>query len=236
MRLAVMQPYFLPYIGYWQLIAAVDKFVILDDVNYINRGWIARNRIACNGQPCWLTLPLQGASQNKLICELDIKHDDGWRSRMLKTIRQNYHKAPCFEPTFALFEGVLSDAQGNLSEYLAKSIAQVAKFMGVETEIIPTSRIFPKGNLKGSERIIDLCKRAGAAEYINPPGGRELYDPRDFHAAGIELSILCPQLVDLPLLSGVSDGTVLSILDMLMLNPRPTVLKHIMESRDLERV
>ena len=83
MRIAVMQPYFLPYIGYWQLIRAVDTFVILDDVNYINRGWINRNRISIRGEPCWMTLPLVGASQNKLISEINLLPDDGWKSRLV---------------------------------------------------------------------------------------------------------------------------------------------------------
>ena len=77
-----MQPYFLPYIGYWQLLRAVDTFVVLDDVNYINRGWINRNRIAVSGEPCWMTLPLIKASQNKLISEIDLLPDDGWKSRL----------------------------------------------------------------------------------------------------------------------------------------------------------
>ena len=83
MKVAIMQPYFAPYIGYFQLIAAVDVFVVLDDVNYIKGGWINRNKVLCHGKPTWLTVPLQGASPNKKIFELEIAPDNGWKKKML---------------------------------------------------------------------------------------------------------------------------------------------------------
>ena len=229
-----MQPYFLPYIGYWQLIAAVDVFVLLDDVHYINRGWIARNRIASGGRAQWLTLPLQGASQNRLICDLDLVADDGWRARTEKTVRYSYSKAPCFDSTFSLFSELLVQAQGNLSLFLATSIARIASLLGVGTEIIPTSRVFPKGELRGQQRIIDICKRLGATEYVNPPGGTELYEAGEFREAEIGLYFLRPQLADSGLLSGASDGTILSILDTLMMNDVGAVARCVSESRTFE--
>jgi hypothetical protein len=234
MRVAIMQPYFLPYIGYWQLIAAVDVFVLLDDVHYINRGWIARNRIAIAGKAQWLTLPLQGASQNRLICDLDLLADDGWRARMEKTVRHAYSKAPCFEETFAPFAEMLGGAQGNLSAFLAKSIAQIASLLGVRTKIIPTSKAFPKGELRGPQRIIDICKRLGATEYVNPSGGTELYDAREFHEAEIRLYFLGPPLADSGLRSGSGDGTTLSILDTLMMNDIGAVSRFFSNNLTLE--
>ncbi len=218
-KLAIMQPYFFPYPGYWQLLAAVDTFVILDDVNFINRGWINRNRIAINGEPSWLTVPLQGASQNKLICDIEIALDDGWKKRMLRTLTTAYAKAPYSADVLALFEHWLAHADGNLSAALHRSIMQVAESLDIKTAIIPSSRIYPKGELKGQERILDICRREGAAVYVNPPGGKELYDAATFREAGIELRFLQPDLHQDELRSGASDGSVLSILDSMMHNP-----------------
>lgn len=230
-----MQPYFLPYVGYWQLVSAVDKFVLLDDVNYINRGWIARNRImGSGGKPQWMTLPVQGASQNKLICELDLVPDDGWRSRLSTTVRHSYGKAPFFEAAFPCFEETMAGATGNLSEFLAGSIVRMAKFMGLDTEIIPTSREFPKGNLRGAQRIIDICRRLGASAYINPPGGTDLYDADDFRDADIALYFLRPKLAESSLRSSAEDGAVLSILDTLMYNDRSAVATCLEQDRTIE--
>lgn len=217
-KVAIMQPYFFPYLGYWQLLAAVDTFVILDDVNYINRGWINRNRIAINGEPSWLTVPLQGASQNKHICDIDIAPDDGWKKRLHRTLATAYAKAPHSANTLALFEQWLAHADGNLSTALHRSITQVAESLDINTTIIPSSRIYPKGELKGAERILDICKREGAAAYVNPPGGKELYDAAMFREAGIELLFLQPDLHQDELRSGASDGSVLLILDSMMHN------------------
>ena len=217
-KLAIMQPYFFPYLGYWQLLAAVDTFVILDDVNYINRGWINRNRIAINGEPSWLTVPLQGASQNRLICDIAIAPDDGWKKRLHRSLASTYAKAPHAAEVLALFEHWLAQADGNLSAALHRCITQVAESLDLKTAIIPSSRIYPKGELKGAERILDICRREGAAVYVNPPGGKELYDAAMFHAAGIELQFLDPDLHRDELRSGASDGSVLSILDSMMHN------------------
>ena len=210
-----MQPYFLPYIGYWQLIAAVDRFVVLDDVHYINRGWINRNRVVVNNTPAWLTLPLQKASQNKLIHEIEIQEDDGWKNRMEKTLTCSYSKAPMFSSVSDFVASLLQMARGNLSLYLSEVISKISAKFGIQTYIIPTSRVFPKRELKGQERILDICKQLGATIYINPSGGRALYDKEKFQAHGIKLRFL-----EVPtsagLCSGVGVGEQLSILDTLM--------------------
>jgi hypothetical protein len=218
-KLAVMQPYFFPYLGYWQLLAAVDTFVLLDDVNFINRGWINRNRIAVNGLPFWLTVPLQGASQNRLIRDIDIVADDGWKKRMLRNLATSYAHAPESVPVLSMFEQWLGHANNNLSAALHLSIAQISAALGIATTVIPSSSIYPRNGLKGQERILDICQREGASVYINPPGGSELYDAEAFRQAGIELMFLQPDLHQNELRTGTTDGSVLSILDSLMHNP-----------------
>ena len=167
-----MQPYFLPYIGYWQLIASADYFVILDDVNFINRGWINRNKISINNTSCWMTLPLKKASQNKLIHEIEIQEDDGWKKRIIRTISCSYSKACSFNNIAELMHQTIDLAQGNLSLYLSNLIQEFCNRLGIMTTIIPSSRIFEKEGLKGQERIINICTRLGATSYVNLREGK----------------------------------------------------------------
>ncbi|MFC5453923.1 WbqC family protein [Prosthecobacter fluviatilis] len=223
MRLAIMQPYFLPYIGYFQLMKAADRFVFLDDVNYINRGWINRNRLRTPQGPAWFTLPLIGASQNRLICEIDIKTDDGWKRSLERTISITYSKAPFFADIFPLFQSWLSSASGNLAQYLSRNLQDIAAWLGLDTQMVPSSSIYPKGELRGQHRILDICLREGADMYVNPPGGRELYDASVFSSSGVQLQFLKPELQNLQLVSAGEDGPVLSILDLMMYNSQQSL-------------
>lgn len=214
-----MQPYLFPYLGYWQLLSAVDRFVVLDDVNYINRGWINRNRIAVEGHTKWLTVPLQEASQNRLICDIDIAADNGWKGKMLRRLSIAYAHAPHAETGLEVFRRWLAGATGNLSVALHDSLVLVASALGVTTTIIPSSRIYPRNGLTAQDRILDICRREGATTYVNLPGGRAIYDAQAFANSGIELIFLESDLHAGRLRSGASDGTVLSILDSMMHNP-----------------
>ena len=220
MKLAVMQPYLFPYLGYWQLLAAVDKFVILDDVNYINRGWINRNRVAVNGKPAWFTVPLVGASQNRLINEMEIVPDNGWKRKMERMMSEAYAQAPEAQDVLPLLHRWLAGASGSLSRFLYETIKEVATFLGIATTIVPSSSIYPKNDLKGQSRILDICRREGATTYVNPPGGSEIYDAELFRRAGIELIFLQPDLHTGQLQSGADEGVVLSIIDHMLCNPR----------------
>jgi hypothetical protein len=223
MRLAIMQPYFLPYIGYFQLMAAVDKLVLLDDVAFINGGWINRNRIAVNGAPYWLTLPLAQASQNRLINEIEIVDDPSWKRKTVRTVELSYGSAPFVHHILPLFSDMLKEARGSLSDFLFRQLRRVADYIGIETVIEATAAIYPKEGRSGQERILDICAREGATGYVNLPGGRNLYDPRLFASAGIELLFLEPNLRTLALQHSGDDGPSLSILDLLMLNSAATI-------------
>lgn len=199
MRLAVMQPYLFPYLGYFQLMAAVDRFVVLDDVNYINRGWINRNRILVGGKPHTFTMPLDGASQNRLIRDIDIAADyENWAARFLKTLRHAYSGAANFAKAVSTVESILAFPGRNLSDYLTNSLQLICDFMDIRTEIIPTSSVYDKGGLAGADRIMDICAKDGADTYVNPPGGRELYDEDAFAARGVKLEFLEPVLTEYP--------------------------------------
>jgi len=219
-----MQPYFLPYIGYFQLMAAVDKFVLLDDVNYIPRGWINRNRVFVSGVPSWITIPLVKASRNKRIKEIDISTNTAWKRKMLASIDTSYRKSPFASNVSALFAQILDTAETNLARFLYRSLKTVCDYLEIAAVIEPTSAIYPKNNLKGQYRILDICRREGAETYINPPGGRDLYDVELFNDAGIELLLLEPDLPELNLRYSGDAGPVLSILDLMMFN-KPAEIK-----------
>lgn len=223
MRLAVMQPYFLPYIGYFQLISAVDKLVLLDDVNFINGGWVNRNRIAINGEPRWLTLPLARASQNRLINEIEIVDDPGWRRKTIRSVELSYRSAPFAPHVLPFFSDMLKDARGSLSAFLFRQLRRVADYIGIDARIEPSSTIYPKNGRSGQERILDICAREKATVYVNLPGGRNLYDADLFASAGIELLFLEPNLQSLALRHSGHEGPSLSILDLLMFNSAATI-------------
>ena len=219
MRLAIMQPYFLPYIGYFQLMSSVDKLLLLDDVTFINGGWINRNRIAIDGAPYWLTLPLAQASQNRLISEIVIVDDPSWKRKTLRTVELNYGSAPFAHDILPLFSDMLKEAQGSLSTFLFHQLRRLADYIGIPIQIEQTSAKYPKEALTGQRRILDLCVREGAATYVNLPGGRSLYDAQSFAAAGIDLLFLDPNFPALTLRHSGQEGPCLSILDLLMFNP-----------------
>ena len=217
MKLAIMQPYFMPYIGYFQLMAAADKFVIYDDVNFIQRGWINRNRILLDGRKQLFVIPLSGASQNRLISELELMVETGWRRKFLKTIRHAYRQAPEFERVFAVLSEIVNFAENNLSRYLLNSLQQINNYLGIQTELVPTSAIYSNRSLKGQARILDICGQEQTSVYLNLSGGRDLYDKNVFRANGIALRFLEPsevryQQFDCPFWPN------LSIIDVLMFN------------------
>lgn len=217
MTIAIMQPYFMPYIGYFQLLNAVDKFVLYDDVNFINKGWINRNSILVGGKAHLFTIPLREASQNKLIKDISISPDAKWRNKLLKTVRQAYLKAPYFQPAFSLFEEILESKSDSIAELCASSLQLTANYLGINTEIVGTSSIYNNTDLKGQERILAICKAEAADHYINPIGGMELYDKDLFDSNGIRLNFIKSKMITY---DQFTDQFVpwLSILDLLMFN------------------
>jgi hypothetical protein len=215
MKLAIMQPYFFPYIGYWQLIYAVDRFVIYDDVNFIKKGWINRNRILINGEPGYITIPLVGASQNKRICDIEMQTSAHWRNKMLKSIEFNYRKSPFFDEIFGEINRLISNPATNLAQFLAQSLEDIATLLGISTEFVRSSRDYGNSSLRGQDRILDICDREGATSYINAPGGQALYDTASFANANIDLCFSSGRISPYPQRAGEFVPN-LSIIDALM--------------------
>jgi len=192
MKIAVMQPYLFPYIGYWQLLANVDRFVVFDDAAFIPRGWIHRNRIVVNGAPYRFTLPVANGSQNRLICDIVRADNASWRDGFTKTLRQSYAGAENFNEAFLLVTKALENPERNLAKLLVFSLASVCEYLGIHTEIIVASGRYGNRELRGQTRILDICEREGARSYLNLPGGEALYERASFEKKGIELKFLRP--------------------------------------------
>ncbi len=190
MKLGIMQPYFFPYIGYWQLLNAVDTYVVYDDVNYIKGGWINRNRILINGQPQFITVPIKKASSYSLINELEINRTTKFPDKQLKTLDMSYKKAPFFDDVMPMLEGVLNFDSQNLASFLYNSIAVVCDYLGIQTKLILSSDLDKDNSLKGKDKVLEICKLLHADQYYNAIGGQELYDKDEFLANGISLRFL----------------------------------------------
>lgn len=226
MKIAIMQPYFFPYMGYFQLISASDTFVFLDDVNHIKRGWVHRNRICINQQPSWISLNLVKASQNKLINEIEILDAEINRKKMLKSIEMNYKKSLFFEDVFPAIEEIINEDEIKMSDFLIKGIIGICKLVGIDKDFKISSDIKDLSTLKGQNKLIGICHSLNASIYINAPGGKDLYSNADFKKAGIELLFLEPVM---PKYKQFGDEFVqyLSIIDVLMHNGTKQTLEYI---------
>ena len=190
MKLAIMQPYIFPSIGYFQLMSAVDKFVIYDDVNFINRGWVNRNRILVNSKEHMFTVPLKNASQNVLIKDLELIVSEKWKNKFLKTLEHAYGKAPFFENVFSIVYKVINTKSKFIKDWHLKSFRLINKYLGIDTIIVESSSIYKNKILKGQNRILDICIKEKTDQYINPIGGKELYNSELFMNHGIKLNFL----------------------------------------------
>ncbi len=220
MKLAIMQPYFFPYIGYWQLISVVDEFVIYDDVNYIKGGYINRNSILMQGQSKKITLEAIGASSNKLINQVQVGRNG---AKLLKSIKQSYVKAPQFKEVFPLLEQVLSSEENNLARFVGQSIIEVSRYLGLSTKFYYSSELINDKSLMAQEKILNICHLLGTNTYINPEGGGGLYNKTDFKHEGIELMFIKPELIEYPQF-GKEFVPLLSVIDVLMFNDKIEVL------------
>lgn len=218
MTIAIMQPYFLPYIGYLQLMDAVDTFILYDDVAFINRGWINRNRLLINGQEHLFTIPLRDASQNKRINEVHLADDPKWRGKLLKTIEQGYRKAPHYATVMPLTEKIVNFATDSIADMCSNSLVELSQYLSIDTRLVPSSAVYTNSELKAQERIIDICRQENATQYINPIGGQELYNKAAFAEQGMTLNFMQSNAVPYPQLKQPDFMPWLSVLDVLMNN------------------
>lgn len=217
MRIAVMQPYLFPYLGYFQLIKFADKFVFYDDVDYIKQGWVNRNQVLVNKKPLMFTLPLENASSFAQIKDTKIHAQlyKKWVVKFCKTLEQNYKNAPYFDIIYPLILDVFNEPS-KISELSIKSVKMVSQYLELDTEYIISSVAFSEFNkLERAERLIEITKYLEGTTYVNMIGGNSLYKKEFFEKKGINLEFLQHGLIKYPQLSDEFHPG-LSIIDVLM--------------------
>ena len=219
MKLGIMQPYFFPYIGYFQLMNAVDNFVVYDDVNYIKQGWVNRNRILLNNMEHIFTLNLLGASSFKLINQIRTGNN---KEKLLKTVDQAYAKAPFHMHAMPMIKELLLNEETNLSKYIINSIINIVKYLGITSNITISSEIEKNNELRGQEKILHICKILRADTYINAIGGMNLYSKEKFHREGVELFFIKSNRVCYRQFENEFIPW-LSIIDVMMFNPKERI-------------
>ncbi len=226
-----MQPYFFPYIGYFQLIASVDTFIVYDNIKFTKKGWINRNRMLVNGSDSMFSLPLKKDSDSLNIIQRELATDFD-RAKLISKFIGAYRRAPYFSQTFPLLERVILNGEGNLFRYLHNSLVETCRHLGIDSDVRVSSSIAIDHDLKSQEKVLAICAAMGADKYINTIGGIELYKRNDFTTHGIELQFIKTK----PFQYSQFDNSFvpwLSIIDVLMFNSLDTVRASVHSNYEL---
>ena len=226
-----MQPYFFPYIGYFQLIAAVDKFIVYDNIKYTKKGWINRNRMLQNGKDEVFSLPLKSASSYLNVCERELAADFN-RDKLLNQFKGSYSRAPYFAQTLTLIEQIVLHHDTNLFRFLHHCIIKTCEYLGIATEIRISSGIAIDHDLKNQDKVLALCAALGASTYVNAIGGRELYSKETFRERGVELKFIQSKPFEYPQF-GDEFVPWLSIVDVMMFNSVETIKESLVMKFEL---
>lgn len=218
------QPYFIPYIGYWQLINAVDIFIISDDYNYINGGWVNRNRILEKGKARYFNIEISHASSNRKINELYISRGIFSKDQKLMQLRNVYRRAPYFDEGYELMQEIFDYKELNLAAFLENSIRKICDYLDIKTKFVRSSSIPHNCELKKEYKIYDQCKHVGADTYINAIGGQRLYSFDQFNQHGIKLGFIQTNEIRYKQL-WYDFVPNLSIIDVIMFNSKEEIKK-----------
>lgn len=222
MKIGIMQPYFFPYIGYFQLINMVDKYVIYDNAAFANNKWGIRNQILINGAPGFFRVKTLKASQNKRFNEIEVSEDSEAKKNTIHALECAYKKAPYYSEVMPILEQFLTANYNNLAECNVESNRLVCNYLDIKTEILLMSELDRDSDHKKQYRIFDICRALGCNEYINSIGGTELYDFEEFRENGIELAFLKVDDIVYPQF-GKEFVPSLSIIDVMMFNSVPEI-------------
>lgn len=217
-KIAIMQPYFLPYLGYFQLINLVDEFVVYDNIKFVKGSWLNRNRILENESPSYITLPLKKDSNCLNVNERILANDfKSHKNKILSRIQNSYRKAPYYDRVFPVIEKLFSYDSNNLFEFTLNAITTICDVLNIGANIRISSTIEIDHGLKAEKKVISLCEALKGNHYINPEGGFQLYDKKHFKQHQIRLDFLkFKPTVYQQNFSGFESH--LSIIDVLMFN------------------
>jgi hypothetical protein len=226
-KIGIMQPYFFPYLGYFQLIAAVDSFILYNKVSFRKKSWITRNRLLNKGtsNPFYIQIPVKKQSSNKLIEEINIDSSQKWKDSISNHLYYNYKKAHFFDPTYSFITELLNINETNLHVYNSSIVEGICRQLGISTKIIIDNSPFEgienellyseAGIESKSQRIINICNYMKASTYINPIGGTSLYSKKVFAKHAIQLMFLQTNYSNYTQFNNIHVPS-LSIVDVLM--------------------
>lgn len=223
MKVAIMQPYFFPYLGYFQLLNAVDEFIVYDNIEFTRKGWIHRNRILVNGKDEYISLPLKASSDYELVCNRYLA--DTWqveKRRMLNRITESYRKSPYYKEVIELVVDSLNYPDFNLFNFLLNSIRLVCGYLQIHTNIVISSSVPIDHHLKAEQKVLALCKARNADTYINPIGGIGLYNKERFKQHNIQLFFLKMDDIQYKQFNNQFVPS-LSVIDVMMFNSCETI-------------
>lgn len=226
-KVAIMQPYFLPYIGYFHLIKSVDEFIIYDNIQYTKKGWINRNRILVNGGDKIITLPLKKDSdylevKDRFLADIWDKE----KIKLLNLIQSSYKKSLFYNEIFPIIKSIIESPETNLFNFILNSLQVLNSYLDIDTKITISSNIDIDHTLKSKDKVIALCKKTNANTYINAIGGQELYNVKDFKDKNLELKFIKSD----PLIYTQHKNDYipwLSILDVLMFNGKQNTINYL---------
>jgi len=221
MKLAIMQPYFLPYLGYFSLIKHTDEFILFDTVQFIRHGWIERNRILkpSNGWQ-YIMVPLKKHSRETIIKDIEINNDQQWKEKILAQLQHYKKQAPYFSNVIDILNEIFSKEYATIVDLNLASLKTVCNYLGINTPI----QVFSLMNIDiepanaPDEWALNICKALGNVdEYWNPPGGQSFFDKKKYESAGINLKFHSAILTDYDQKRNVFEPG-LSIIDVMMFN------------------
>ena len=221
---AIMQPYLFPYLGYLQLMQAVDEFVFFDTAQFIRRGWIHRNRILFHGKAHTFTVPVTKCARDTLIRDVLWSGDLSVRTKLLQTIKQAYKNAPYFHVVLPWIERTLSSTESSVPKLIEMHFIELYNYLGLEVNFYLASSRRWTDAFGASQRILSMCQDLNATRYINPINGRHLYSASEFAVKGIKLQFLEMAAVEYPQM-GMEFISHLSMIDVLMMNGPKEVLR-----------
>lgn len=229
MKLGIMQPYFLPYIGYFELIYRSDAWVVFDTAQYIRHGWVNRNRILHpNHGWQYVIVPVQKHAQTTPIKDVNIAEGRAWKERIVGQLQHYKKRAPFFQPVLDIVRLCLETPEKSISVLNVRCLEIVCSYLGIPFRYSYFSQLnLPLGPVQEpGDWALRISEALNASEYINPPGGAELFDRSKFDAAGIRLSIQEP--VDFTYeCDGYTFEPNLSIVDVLMWNSAHVVRSYL---------
>jgi len=227
MKIGIMQPYFLPYLGYFQLMNACDEFVVYNNIKFTKKGWIHRNRMLLNGTDAMFSLPLKSDSDFLNVDQRFLGENfEKEKAKILGQIRSSYGKAPCFKEAYPIIEDIFNGSERNLFVFIFNSLKKIKDYLSIPTPLVISSTIDIDHELKGKYKVMEIIKKLGGDTYINPIGGMELYDKGEFAANGIALQFHKMRPIVYPQ-SGNAFVSSLSILDVIMFNDRTAIMSYL---------